>query len=49
MKDREGINSREAGIALTAHPDFKIAVNIVCSVRRKKNWYSHEIGEGGTN
>jgi hypothetical protein len=36
MKDREGINSREAGIALTAHPDLKIAVNIVCSVRRKK-------------
>jgi hypothetical protein len=35
MKDREGINSREARISLTAHPELKIAVNIVCSVRRK--------------
>lgn len=35
MKEREGIQSREAGIALTAHPDLKAAVNIICSVRRK--------------
>ena len=35
-KDRDGNLNREAGIALTAHPDLKVAVNTVCSVRRKK-------------
>ena len=35
-KDREGNHNREAGIALTAHPALKKAVNNLCSVRRKK-------------
>jgi hypothetical protein len=29
------LSSRLAGIAITAHPDLKRAVNILCSVRRK--------------
>ena len=36
IKDRNGNQTREAGIALTAHPRLKIAVNTVCSVRRLK-------------
>jgi hypothetical protein len=35
IKDRNGNQKREAGIALTAHPLLKIAVNTVCSVRRQ--------------
>jgi hypothetical protein len=35
-KDKHGNNLHEAGIAVTAHPNLKIAVNAVCSVRRKK-------------
>ena len=35
LKDGDGHHSREAGIALTAHPNLKRAVNVVCSVRRK--------------
>ena len=34
--DRNGIHSQKAGIALTAHPSLRRAVNEVCSVRRKK-------------
>jgi hypothetical protein len=30
-----GTNTQKAGIALTAHPSLKRAVNVVCSVRRK--------------
>jgi hypothetical protein len=35
-KYRIGIHSQKAGIALTAHPALKRAVNEVCSVRRKR-------------
>ncbi len=35
LKGGDGNHSHEAGIALTAHPNLKRAVNIVCSVRRK--------------
>jgi hypothetical protein len=35
VKDRYSIPSQKAGIALTAHPSLKRAVNEVCSVRRK--------------
>ena len=35
-KKGNGILSQKAGIALTAHPNLKRAVNAVCSVRRKK-------------
>ncbi len=36
-KDGDGTSNHchEAGIALTAHPNLKRAVNVVCSVRRK--------------
>jgi hypothetical protein len=34
-KDKEGNFCQKAGIALTAHPELKRAVNVVCSVRRK--------------
>jgi hypothetical protein len=35
-KDKHGNNLHEAGIAITAHPNLKRAVNAVCSVRRKR-------------
>ena len=35
-KDKHGNNLHEAGIAVTAHPNLKRAVNAVCSVRRRK-------------
>ena len=35
VKDRHGNNCSKVGIALTAHPILKRAVNLVCSVRRK--------------
>ncbi len=35
-KDLQGQHCPKAGIALTAHPTLKRAVNEVCSVRRKK-------------
>jgi hypothetical protein len=34
-KDKHGNNLHEAGIAITAHPSLKRAVNAVCSVKRK--------------
>jgi hypothetical protein len=35
-KDKHGNNLHVAGIAVTAHKNLKRAVNVVCSVRRKK-------------